>query len=822
MLRIINIFYKNINMCNKNNFIKFWIATSVLAVIFGFAVIGNKALGYITPTATYTSNSVTPTATYTSSNVTPTATYSSNYVTPTATYTSNNVTPTATYTSNNVTPTATYTSSYYTSDDWLSCGDVGCGSTVSYPYVTETPYYYVNTCSNECSPSGLRQCSGNGYRQCGNYDSDSCLEWSSVTACGSNQTCNNGSCITNAPVCSDECSVSGKRECSGNGYRQCGNYDSDSCLEWSPVTNCGSNETCSNGSCNFHETCSNECSVSGQRQCSGNGYQQCGNYDSDSCLEWGSVTNCGANEQCSNGSCNPVHTCSDDCSASGQRRCAGNGVQECKRGSDGCLKWDGITSCGFNETCSNGSCNSTCQNQCSSGDHQCSGNSGRTCNLNGNCTAWGNYQSCDSRCYRCGDGRCDSDCGESKSSCSQDCGSNKPKCEDVNANAGSDKDVDQDESVTLNGSVDGDYDSVRWSCTGGTLSNRTSLRPTFRANSNNNDYDNERTYTCTLTATNECGSDSDNMKVTANNNNTSNFNVSLTAQPESSCAPANGIDLSARVTNYGNNRHNYTYYFDCDNDGDWEKTVTTENTSYTATNLCDYRNVGSHTAAVKVTSNGRTATDTTSVRAEDCENHVQINGQASITKTVRNITSGTGYQGTVNANPGDTVSYRVIISGTSRASDNVMVTDAIPNGISNVRNLQINGLASVGTNPAYGISLGSLANGQTKTITYDATVASEANFSYGQTTLTNTATVTIDGASANSSAAVQVYRHAVQGATTVSTGFDSNMFAGVGVALAGAVISLGWLLGQSLKKRKLTAEDLLARKISFIKKNSLA
>jgi len=50
-------------------------------------------------------------------------------------------------------------------------------------------------CTNDCSSSGLKQCSGNGYQTCGNYDSDSCLEWSSVTACPNGGTCSgSGNC----------------------------------------------------------------------------------------------------------------------------------------------------------------------------------------------------------------------------------------------------------------------------------------------------------------------------------------------------------------------------------------------------------------------------------------------------------------------------------------------------------------------------------------------------------------------------------------------------------------------------------------------------
>ena len=100
-------------------------------------------------------------------------------------------------------------------------------------------------CSDECSPSGSRQCSGNGYQICGDYDSDDCLEWSAVTSCAPGETCSDGYCSS---TCTDECS-SGERECYGDGYRICGDYDSDSCLDWSPVTACGAGETCSGGYC---------------------------------------------------------------------------------------------------------------------------------------------------------------------------------------------------------------------------------------------------------------------------------------------------------------------------------------------------------------------------------------------------------------------------------------------------------------------------------------------------------------------------------------------------------------------------------------------
>jgi hypothetical protein len=52
-----------------------------------------------------------------------------------------------------------------------------------------------SSCSNECSISGQLQCFGSYSKTCGNYDSDSCLEWSSGTLC--QYGCTGGNCLPN-------------------------------------------------------------------------------------------------------------------------------------------------------------------------------------------------------------------------------------------------------------------------------------------------------------------------------------------------------------------------------------------------------------------------------------------------------------------------------------------------------------------------------------------------------------------------------------------------------------------------------------------------
>jgi hypothetical protein len=103
------------------------------------------------------------------------------------------------------------------------------------------------TCTDECDYPGQKECVASyRWKECGNYDSDNCLEWSSLNVCGNNQICEDGQCV---PSCSDECSPSGYKTCVGNSWKECDDFDSDDCLEWSSLNVCGSNQTCEGGQC---------------------------------------------------------------------------------------------------------------------------------------------------------------------------------------------------------------------------------------------------------------------------------------------------------------------------------------------------------------------------------------------------------------------------------------------------------------------------------------------------------------------------------------------------------------------------------------------
>jgi hypothetical protein len=83
---------------------------------------------------------------------------------------------------------------------------------------------------------------------CDHHDTDGCLEWGGLVPCAAGETCSGGVC---SDTCDNECQTDGQTECDDDqdGFRTCGDYDDDACLEWSAVTECGSDEICEDGEC---------------------------------------------------------------------------------------------------------------------------------------------------------------------------------------------------------------------------------------------------------------------------------------------------------------------------------------------------------------------------------------------------------------------------------------------------------------------------------------------------------------------------------------------------------------------------------------------
>jgi hypothetical protein len=129
------------------------------------------------------------------------------------------------------------------------------GTTSVTPIMHATVHAAVVLTSIQCGTfcnEGTIECSNNGTITC-QMQPDGCLAWSAVNPCpASAPSCSNGTC---SATCTDECSP-GQTTCDTTvSVKSCGQFDSDSCLDWSPPTACPNGQTCSNGSCGAEVAC---------------------------------------------------------------------------------------------------------------------------------------------------------------------------------------------------------------------------------------------------------------------------------------------------------------------------------------------------------------------------------------------------------------------------------------------------------------------------------------------------------------------------------------------------------------------------------------
>lgn len=277
-------------------------------------------------------------------------------------------------------------------DQVVQCGDWNADSCLEWLEVTTCA---PGTCSNgQCStpcqdacPRGIRVCTGNSVQACENTDGDACTEWQTPVPCGPGTVCDAGACVS---ACTNTCSVLGAQLCDGDRVVRCGDWNSDSCLEWGNFDTCAPG-TCSNGMCTA--PCVDAC-IRGARECNGTGVQVCGNTDGDACTEWAPPVICGSGTSCQGGSC--VATCITTCWTPGAAICNGDQILLCHdQNSDSCNEWSGVGTCPPG-TCSEGACVLPCVDQCAPSDRVCNGNAVQLCgNTDGDsCTEWESATPC--------------------------------------------------------------------------------------------------------------------------------------------------------------------------------------------------------------------------------------------------------------------------------------------------------------------------------------------------------------------------------------------------------------------------------------------
>jgi|GEM_PF-2407592 len=218
----------------------------------------------------------------------------------------------------------------------------------------------------------------------------------------------------------------------------------------------------------------------------------------------------------------------------------------------------------------------------------------------------------------------------------------------------------------------------------------------------------------------------------------------------------------------------------------------------------------------------------------------------TVTKTVKNITSGSGFANSIYASPSDMLLFMITLRANNQDVNNVYIKDVFPanliykdqlivacttNGVNN--NCPTSGYYNYSGDITSGINLNTIYNGQTVTITYQAQVAPAINFSQGSTALTNNVYVTASnsGYIPTGKATVFVTKQAVYGASFISTGLTNNLLLdsfifplmltilGIWAWRSGMFFGIEkWLDNKKKNKRIYSAEKELAAKIASIQK----
>jgi hypothetical protein len=227
------------------------------------------------------------------------------------------------------------------------------------------------------------------FKACGQYDSDECLEWSSLSLCQGDVSCGYGSCSDNQKP---------SWRCDDGKCNYVCNTDS-SCSEKTTEENKVEVE---------EEKCQSECST-GQKKCADAlNFQTCKDTNSDGCFEWQNQQTCEGDVVCGYGKCEsnqrPIWFCEEglcdyDCEVDSTcvkvqiyynhyfKRCYNNNIywydsngvkqeiyQECKENvcsNAKCISRDSTEYCFSRLHCGDGLCNcgekfSTCYRDCES------------------------------------------------------------------------------------------------------------------------------------------------------------------------------------------------------------------------------------------------------------------------------------------------------------------------------------------------------------------------------------------------------------------------------------------------------------------------
>ncbi len=145
-----------------------------------------------------------------------------------------------------------------------------------------------------------------------------------------------------------------------------------------------------------------------------------------------------------------------------------------------------------------------------------------------------------------------------------------------------------------------------------------------------------------------------------------------------------------------------------------------------------------------------------------------------IEKSVKSLERDTTYSNSLDASPGELISYRIRVYANNADAKDVVLKDSAPDRISFDGNLKLDG-SSVSGDIRDGIDIGDISKGDYKTVTFDARIAPRDEFLIATTSMTNVARATSENDSVTDKATVHVKREdPKEPPTTAPTGITGN------------------------------------------------
>ncbi|MCX6790833.1 MAG: PKD domain-containing protein, partial [Candidatus Gribaldobacteria bacterium] len=208
--------------------------------------------------------------------------------------------------------------------------------------------------------------------------------------------------------------------------------------------------------------------------------------------------------------------------------------------------------------------------------------------------------------------------------------------------------------------------------------------------------------------------------------------------------------------------------------------------TYTAPQVSGNTN---YTCNLTVTNSaGLSNSDSMLVTVSD-RNSPVVGGYLTVNKTVQSLTKNDGvWKEVIDVSPYEDLIFGINIQNTGQTTlTNVYFKENMPEHIIYQNQLKIDNVADSRVPTLSAISLGDLAPGASRVITFKARVDGPTYFSYGANTLVNTVSVYNDQVSVSDAATVIVHKTAVAGNITyINTGLADTLFNSLLLPLLGA------------------------------------